>query len=153
MAKKKGRKCGWFTSDDVLVEKHVKNSITGHERISKRNIKSSCVPMVDAILRIILAVGLIAALIFLAKSMEPVALMQLSKSCNEYVAKTIEMTNRLHVVSAHLQAHSKQLDEIKNELDKVESMLRKIEQRPYVLKTEGCCHGWCNYWLLEVGRQ
>lgn len=153
MAKKKGKKCGWFTSDDVLVETHVKNSITGHECISKRDLKRSCVPLLDAILRIVLALGLIVALIFLAKSMESVALMKLSKSYDDCILKSIEMTNRLHVASAHLQAYSKQMNEMANRLDKMESMLRKIEQRPYVLKTEGCCHGWCNYWLWEVERQ
>ena len=178
---KNGKRCKWITDDEVLVETHVRNSITGHECISKRDLKRSCVPLLDAIVRILLALGLIVALIFLAKSMESVALMQLSKSCDECVAKTIEMTNRLYVVSAYLQAYSKHLDEmdkrfdeiesrlhvttnlmqecsmrmdmITNRLAKVECLLCKIEQKPCVLKIDGCCNCLWPCCLWKVGRQ
>ena len=106
-----------------------------------------------AVVQIILATGLVVAAMILAVNMEPVALMQLSKSSDDCAIKAIDMTNRLHIVSDYLQGYSKRLDEMTNGLEKVEFLLRTIEQRSSVLKVEDRCNCWCPCCLWKVGCQ
>ncbi len=147
----------------------------------RRNVTYSSEPALNAITRIILAIGLVCALVNLAKSMDPIALMQLSKFCDACTAKATAITNSLEVAFGCLQEYSRQMDEMKNRMGniesrlhvttnlmqecsrqmdkmanrfaKVECLLRKIEQKPCALKVEGYCNCWCPCCLLKVGCQ
>lgn len=162
--------CCRLLNRTVTIESRAKRGKDDY--MVKRSVSCSLEPVLNASCRVILAIGLIVALVNLTRNMTPIALMQLSKSCDDCMAKAIDMTNRLEAVSGHLYECSEQLDEmgkgfnkiesrlhvttnlikecsvqmdkVTNGLDKMESVLRKFEQRPFILRTEGCGNCWCN---------
>lgn len=141
-----------LASDDVVIEKHTNNTITGTARTFRRSFKRSCVPMLDAIVRIVFAVGLVAAIIILAVNMDPDSLMRL-KSGNEACIKRIDdcmaklndsslvVSNRVSTLQTEVSQFVVIMIDITNGLWHVKNRVGDYEREPKSVRWE--CHAWC----------
>jgi hypothetical protein len=115
MARKRWRMC-CLTSDDIIVEKHTKNSTTGTERMTKRSSTRNCVPIIDAFTRVVFAIGLVAASMVLALNMKPESLKSFENSNKEYLRIVNE--HKLKLITYYYEL-AKGLTNISNDLAQV----------------------------------
>ena len=147
MAKKRWHMC-CLSNDDIVIEKHTKNSITGSERTTKRSSTRSFVPIIDAITRIILTIGLVVAGMILASNMKPESLKNFENPDTEYVRKMNEQ--KLKIITYFDEIH-KCLTNITNDLAQVRICLevnarvQEGAEKDYLK----CCWCPCCLWRGE----
>ena len=116
MAKKETKcKCRCFCSNDVSVESHTRDIITGKECTFRRHITRSSVPVLDAIVRVILAVGLVVSAWFLVWNMKSGSLKELEDTNKKCIAEVKEYNKNLSGASTKLDDLVRELDDIRKE--------------------------------------